>query len=301
MPKFVRFLCAAAMAAAICIFQSPADGHGLVGQRFFPATITTDDPFAVDELGFTFSTFDLPPGDDQARTHQLDVGAEFVKEIFPKFAIGVSDDWLSQRHVGGSRVAGFDNLTLTAKYEVFRNDAHEFIVSAGLETAIGGTGSKGIGADTFSTFTPTLYFGKGFGDLPDSLGGFKPLALTGTVGQTFPTNAVANTLEWGLALEYNIPYLQQHVRDVGIPEPFRNMIPLVEFSMETGENRDARGLTTGTINPGVLWECKYCQLGIEALIPVNHDSGSHVGAIFQVQIYIDDICPKDFGHPMFGG
>ena len=27
-----------------------AHAHGIVGERFFPATITTDDPFAADEL-----------------------------------------------------------------------------------------------------------------------------------------------------------------------------------------------------------------------------------------------------------
>ncbi len=34
-----------------------------------------------------------------------------------------------------------------------------------------------------------------------------------------------------IAIEYNLPYLQQHVKDIGLPRPFRDMIPLVEFSM----------------------------------------------------------------------
>jgi hypothetical protein len=78
------------------------------------------------------------------------------------------------------------------------------------------------------------------------------------------------------------------------------MIPLVEFAMSTQENRPGRGITTGTINPGVLYENAYFQLGIEANIPVNHDSGAHVGVTVQMWIYIDDIFPRTFGHPLFG-
>jgi hypothetical protein len=169
-----------------------------------------------------------------------------------------------------------------------------------LESEIGGTGSRSIGRNSFSTFTPTVYFGKGFSDLPDSLEFFKPVAVTGTLGLTLPTEAAdPNSLEWGFALEYNIPYLQQHVRDLGLPEPFKNMIPLVEFAGESPLNRGG-GISTMTINPGVLWESKYFQVGIEALIPVNHESGTHIGGIIQVQVYIDDLMPKLFGGAIFG-
>ena len=168
-----------------------------------------------------------------------------------------------------------------------------------MEAEIGGTGSKSIGRDSFTTFTPTLYFGKGFGDLPDTLPYLKPLAVTGTVRLNLPTEAEANSIEWGLAVDYNIPYLQQHVRDVGLPAPFKDMIPLVEFSFDNPINRGESQMT-GTINPGILWESQYVQVGIEALLPINGESGSHVGAIVQFQIYIDDLFPQICGHPIFG-
>jgi hypothetical protein len=91
------------------------------------------------------------------------------------------------------------------------------------------------------------------------------------------------------------------VKDVGLPKPLRNMIPLVEFAFETGENRADRGRTTGSINPGVLWESRYFQVGAEALIPINRDSERHVGVIIQVWIFLDDLAPGAFGHPIFGG
>jgi hypothetical protein len=280
--------------APLIFFSSFAGAHGFVGDRFFPPTITTDDPFAVDEFAFpTISYFPSPQRETNA-------GFEFDKEIFPHFALGVSDTYIAQHPRHDASANGWDNLTLTAKYELWQNDAHEAIVAVGLETEIGGTGAKQV-ADSFTTFAPTFYFGKGFGDLPDSLSAFKPIAVTGVFGQNFPTKADdSNSLEWGFAVEYSLPYLQQHVKDIGLPAPFKDMIPLVEFSMETGENRDDRGHTTGTINPGVLWESKYFQLGAEALIPVNGESGPHVGFTIQMWIYIDDLFPKTFGHPIFG-
>jgi hypothetical protein len=286
--------------AAICavLFTRAAivHAHGYVGDRFFPPTITTDDPFAVDE--FAFPTISHVPGSDNRET---DYGFEFDKEIFPHFALGISGTYIAQGGRGGAPSAyGWDNLTLTAKYELWHSDPHEAIVAVGLESEIGGTGSNAV-ANSFSTFTPTVYFGKGFGDLPDALDALKPFAVTGTIGRRFPTKADdANALEWGFAVQYSLPYLQQHVKDVGLPAPLRDMIPLVEISMETGQNRDNRGITTGTINPGVLWETPMFQLGAEALIPINEESGPHVGFTVQMWIYIDDLFPKVFGHPIFG-
>jgi len=135
--------------------------------------------------------------------------------------------------------------------------------------------------------------------LPDSLKYAKPFAVTATFGVDLPTDAAPNNLQWGIALEYSLPYLQEQVQDIGLPRPFRNMIPLVEFSMTSPLNRGG-GLTTGTINPGVLYEAKYFQIGAEALIPVNSASGHNVGAIVQLEIFIDDIWPKTFGFPLIG-
>ena len=76
-------------------------------------------------------------------------------------------------------MTGFGNLELSGKYQLLENDAHEAIVSLGLGVEVGGTGSRSVGADPFSTWAPGIFFGKGFGDLPESLRFLKPLALTG--------------------------------------------------------------------------------------------------------------------------
>ena len=276
--------------------------HGFVGDRFFPPTLTTDDPFAVDELALPSLTFfNTPAGDGAPESRTFEAGFEFDKEIFPHFAIGIADAYLAQTAHGSTSAHGLENIELTAKYELFHSDAHEAIFSVGIEGDIGHTGNVQA-SDPFSTITPTIYFGKGFGDLPVSLNALRPLAVTGTLGQSFSTQAAApNTLEWGFALEYSLPHLQSEVRDVGLPTILASLIPVTEFAFSTQENRDGRGHTTGTINPGLLYENLYFQLGAEALIPIDHDSGAHVGVIVQAWIYIDDIFPKFFGHPVFGG
>ena len=279
--------------------------HGFEGDRFFPPTIQTDDPFATDELALpTVSVFNDPPAADGSspKTREIDVNASFSKEIFPKFALSISDTYLNlepQGHQGHAQ-SGFDNIELNLKYVLFENAPHEVIFSVGSDIDLGGTGSKPLGVESFTTYTPQLYFGKGFGDLPDALKYAKPLAVTGTLGYDIPTEAAdPNAIEWGVAVEYSLPYLEEHVEDTGLPRPFRDLIPLVEFSMTSPTNRGG-GTTTGTVNPGVLWEQPDYQVGVEAVIPANSHSGQNVGAIVQVQIYIDDLFPGIFGHPIFG-
>lgn len=277
-----------------------AHAHGYVGARFFPATTATDDPFAVDELAFPTVSWVRDPGDGSP-FHNITSSFEFDKEIFPHLAIGVRGAYVYQIPDRWRTTQGWDNFGLTAKYELWTDAVHEFILSVGIESDIGGTGNSRIG-ESFTTISPVLYFGKGFGDLPDSVSFLQPFAVTGVFAQTFPFKPErANAFEWGFAIEYSLPYLQQHVKDVGLPAPFKDMIPLVEFALETPENRGERGITTGTVNPGVVWESRVVQLGVEANIPINSRSGAHVGVTVQAWIYIDDILPKVFGHPVFGG
>jgi hypothetical protein len=292
------FIGCAILAAALIARGPPARAHGYAGERFFPPTITTDDPFAADELALP--TVTAIKNTDGVR--EVDIGFELDKLIFPNLSLGISDTHTLLYPHGAPRTNGWENLDLNLKYNAYTNEAHEFIASIGLQTEIGGTGSRSIGRDAHSTFEPVFFFGKGFGDLPDSLAALKPLALTGVVGQTFPTAPDSpNTLEWGFSLQYQLPYLQSKVKDIGLPKPLRDMILLVEFPFETAENRGERGLTTGSVNPGVLWETKWAQFGAEAIIPVNSVSGRNVGVVFQVWIFLDDLDPAHFGHPLFGG
>jgi len=168
---------------------------------------------------------------------------------------------------------------------------------------------------------PGVFFGKGFGDLPEAVRFLKPLALTGLASIAIPTSASTRSitvndqtgerdieierhpdvLEWGFALEYSVIYLQSQVQDMHLPAPIDRLIPLVEFAVETPLNRGPGGPTTGTINPGVIRAGKYFQVGVEAVVPINEHTGNNVGVIAQLHFFLDDLFPHTIGRPLFGG
>ncbi len=287
LPGRASVLSAAIMVAAV----NPAAAHGVIGDRFFPATITTDDPFAADELALpTVTVFN----------HETDIDMEFSKSISPGIAVSVDLGYIDSDPPGGPKASGLDNVSLTPAAELYRDTEHETIVTAAFIWEIGGSGNKSV-ADRASSFTPELLFGKGFGDLPDSLGLLRPVAVTGQLGFQIPgTSTEFKAFEWGGALEYSLLYLQNNVRDQGFSPFVARFTPLVEFSLSSPTDRGG-GETTGTINPGLAWIGQYTQLTAEAIIPVNRASGGAVGFIAQLHFYIDDLFPDTLGRPIFGG
>jgi hypothetical protein len=278
-----------------------ADAHGFAGDRFFPATISTDDPFVANELSLpTFQAL-RQPGAPPSKT--FDLSADIALKLTPNFGIELADGYSLQKSPGSRLRTGFHNVEVGGKYQLLVSAEHEMILSTGVSAEIGGTGRASIGADRFSTITPGLFFGKGLGDLPDSVRMLRPLALTGQVGLSFPTRAsvegqpVPNNLVWGTAVEYSLIYLEEHVKDIGLRARFRRLIPLVEFAMQTPVNRIS-GPTTGTVNPGIIWSGQYFQLGVEAIVPINAHTGNNVGVVGQLHFYLDDILPKIFGKPL---
>ena len=319
-----RVLCVAlyGVAAAISTFAS-ARAHEIVGNRFFPATLTVDDPGVNDELAIpTISIFKT--GDDPS-VKQRDISAEFAKRITEDFAVSFSSTYTKLYAPGGPTMlgaSGFQNLETTFKYRAYKNAEHEFVLSVGLNIEWGGSGAQDVGAERFTVYTPTIYFGKGFGDLPSSMNWARPFAVTGQFGYAIPSSRSTTTasidpdtgdqsidtefhprvVTWGGSLQYSMPYLKSAVVDLGLPDFFNHLIPLVEASLQTPvSNTFSTGtVTTGNISPGVIWTGRYYQVGVEALIPINRQSGSGVGVIGQLHLYLDDIFPSTIGRPLFG-
>jgi hypothetical protein len=309
-------LCAGPLA---CLPFLPADAHEIVGNRFFPATLTIDDPGVNDELALP--TVAISKTGDDPSVKQLDISGEFSKRITEDFAVSFAPTWTRIYAPGGPTMtgaSGFQNLETTFKYRVFKNPEHEFVMSVGLNIEWGGSGAQDVGAERFTVYTPTLYFGKGFGDLPSSMGWARPFALTGQVGYAIPSSRSTVTVDpdsgdvdtefnprvlvWGGSLQYSLPYLKSAVVDLGLPDFVNHLIPIVEASLQTPvSNTFSSGtVTTGTINPGVIWVGKYYQVGVEAMIPINRASGTSVGAIAQLHLFLDDIFPNSIGRPIFG-
>jgi hypothetical protein len=309
--------------AIMLVSFNQSAAHEIVGNRFFPATLGIDDPGTNDELALpTVAAFKT--GDDPS-VRQRDVSTEFSKRITEAFAVSFGSTYSHISAPGGPAgmgANGFQNLDTTFKYRVIKDPEHEFIVSVGLGIEWGGTGAGSVGADPFNTYTPTLFFGKGLGDLPDTLSWIRPVAITGQVGYSIPGrnstttfgidpdtgNSTVDTefhphvLSWGGTLQYSMPYLKSAVIDLGLPDVVNRLIPLVEATFQTPvANTFTSGtLTTGTISPGFIWVGNTFQIGVEALIPINRQSGTNVGAIAQLHFYLDDIDPHGLGKPIFG-
>ena len=296
----------------ISLVLLPASGwpHGWAGKRFFPSTIITEDPFVNDEFSFVVGHIKAPD-EDGALNRTTNIETEYTKTIFPKFGIslGGNVNFVDPVNVGPNR-SGFSNMDVGAKYQFFTSARYESLASIGLGASIGGTGNPNVPeGDAFSTLAPGVFFGQGFGFLPKKVKFFRPFAITGLVQANVPTvresfidggfSRNPNTLTWGGAIEYSIPYLQAFVKDIGIPAPFNRMIPVVEASGTSCIDKACSG-TTGTVNPGVFWVGSYFQFGLEATIPFNDATGKDVGVMAQFHIFIDDVAPKSLGRPIFG-
>jgi hypothetical protein len=302
--------------AAAFVSIGQAGAHEVVGNRFFPATLNIDDPGVNDELAIpTISYFkngDSPPA------KQFDFSGEYAKRITDAFAISIGADWTRLKPSWMPAVSGFQNVETLFKYRVYRNPEHEFVMSIGLGVEWGGTGSATVGAEQFNVYTPTLFFGKGLGDLPDTVSWLRPVAITGQIGYAVPGRAKTVTLDadsgdidiernarvlaWGGSIQYSMPYLRSAVVDLDLPDFINSLIPIVEFSLQTpvANTLTSGTVTTGTINPGVIWVGNYFQVGVEAVIPVNRQSGSGVGVLAQLHFYLDSIDPRGIGKPIFG-
>ena len=291
-------------------FTSDALAHCFVGARFLPATLATDDPCVADEMSIPTvawsKTADSPPAS------QLDVGIDFSKRITDNFGVSVSQGWTSIRQPDGTLMQGFGNFETTFQYQILKDREHELAILSGLIVDWGRTGSTGSGfATNYSLVTPTLYFGKGFGDLPSRFGGFRAFAVTGQVGYQIPTTSfdftqnafVPQQLVYGASLQYSMPYLKSEIVDLGLPDFINHLIPIVEMSLTTpvANNFGNPYTTTGTVNPGVIWVGSYFQVGLEAMVPINRQSGTGVGVVGQLHLYLDDMFPSTIGQPLFGG
>ena len=264
--------------------SAKAAAHEIVGNRFFPATLGIDDPGVNDELSLP----DRRQLQDRRRFRRF--GSAIFPPNFPNGSPRISR-YRSARPTPSSvrsdptaaGANGFQNLETTFKYRVFKNPEHEFVMSVGLSVEWGGTGAASVGADPFNTYTPTIYFGKGLGDLPDTLSWIRPVAITGQVGYAIPGRNSTTTfgidpdsgdptvdtefhprvLNWGGTIQYSMPYLKSAVVDLGLPDFINHLIPLVEANLQTpvANTLTSGTTTTGTINPGVIWVGNTFQVG----------------------------------------
>jgi hypothetical protein len=290
-------------------FAQVAQAHGIAGDRLFPATLSIDDPAVGDELSLPTFTYQPQSGSGGSpETRSYGYGVEWDKTITKNLGFSINDGYSVIHQQGSNSLYGWNDLVTTLKYQFFENDAHEILMSAGIQREWGGTGALRTGEDSTGWTQPTFYAGKGFGDLPSSVSLLRPIAVTTELGYQFsdvPTATSPNGLShnpnfWnvGFTVQYDMHYLQSQVKDYDLPEVINHLIPLVEFAYSTPASTAYGATTTGTIAPGFLYEGGSYQIGVEALIPATKASGSRTGLIAQLHFYLDDLFPTTIGKPV---
>jgi hypothetical protein len=257
---------------------------------------------------------------------------EYAKTITADLGVSIGSGFTHQSNPSSN---GWGNIETQVKYVFYQNPEHEFIVAGAVNVEWGHTGasptysSLATPPDQYSTITPKLYIGKGFGDVEADW--LKPFAITGEVDYSLSTHPISATLQqdpssginyiqldqtptvltYGATLQYSLLYMNSYVHEV--PEIFRRLIPAFEGVFSTpvsniGPSQYAVPgtpgvpvhITTGVVGPSLYYIGNYFQLGVMAQLPINQASGKHIGAAAVLDFFLDDIAPDTIGKPLFG-
>jgi hypothetical protein len=301
------------IALALAMASEQAHAHGVAGNRYFVGTMTFDDPAVADEAVVPFYTY-LPQPEQGSQVVQNQIDWSFSRLLTPTLAITYDSGWTHQAWPI-RQTSGFDTTDIGLKYEAYRDNRHEALVAVGVAFGIPHSGSQSVGEDAPTTVQPGVFFGKGFGDLADSLSWLRPFAVTGavvsqtpigpagrafapnlTTGQfTTVQNPAVETIDWGFSVQYSTYYLTN--RFTGGPpkdEPLNQWVPLVEFSFQSPIGQQ----TAATINPGFAYAAETWQVSAALVVPMNGAGGSGLGFRAQLLLFLDDLVPKLFGKPL---
>jgi hypothetical protein len=259
-----RFTCAFAhyrsvplIAAVAVLTCSAAAAHGIAGNRLFPGTLSFDDPAVSDEFALTPSWLNRQAADGTAVADH-GVSWELMRLLVPNLA-AVVDSGFIHRDWPQLQRNGFETTTLSLKGLLYESDPHEVLLSAKMSWGIGGSGASAVGAIDPNIFQSALYFGKGFGDLPDRFEWLRPFAVTGGLAIEIPAvsrstilgvNSASSALipidhenvpilHWGLSIQYSTYYLTS--RFTGGPpkqEPLNQFVPLIEFAFDSPRGQE---------------------------------------------------------------
>ena len=292
----------ALLIAGFALLPAPADAFVAAGDRVFPGTLILPQIAPTDEAyiqGATpFGGTTPVPSNVSRRTDAIWF---FGKTLTERLGMRFRDVYTRLDPTVGSSRYGWQTLTANAQYEALLDPPHEFLFSVGVDRQFGGTGAGRVQRRGFSGIgatTPSIYFGKGLGDL--DIGYLRPLAIEGTFGYLIadksPRPDVATA---GFAIEYSIPYLQSKVRALNLHDLIRGLTPITEFFLTTPAGQGHGLPNTALIAPGVIYAGEGWQFGIEAMIPMTRGTGRGVGVTAQFHVWLDYFFADSIGRPVF--
>ena len=130
------------------------DAHGIAGNRYFDGTLSFDDPAVADEAILPYyAQLDFPAQGSNTSENRLNWA--FARLLTPTLAFTADGGWLHQNWPVG-HTSGADKADIGLKYEAYRDNQHEALISVGLAWGIGHSGARGVGADAPDTIQPGL-------------------------------------------------------------------------------------------------------------------------------------------------
>jgi hypothetical protein len=295
-------------------FTSNLQAHGIAGNRLFAGTLSFDDPAVADEAILPlYSYLDYPTQGSNVSENRIN--AAFSRLLTPTLSLTIDSGWVHQNWPIGN-TSGVDKTNVGLKYEAYRDNRHEALISVGLAWGIGHSGASAVGTAAPNTIQPGVFVGKGFGDLPESLSWLRPFAVTGAIVDEVPVGSSRATalapnlttgrfdsasfpgveiLRWGFSVQFSTLYLTDRF-DSGPPihEPINQWVPLIEFKFDSPSGQK----TVATANPGFTYIDRTWQLAAEIILPMNHAGGNGLGFRAQLLLFLDDLLPSVFGKPL---
>jgi hypothetical protein len=303
---FVRAAIAWLGVAAICgapVGAALSDQAAyVVGDRLFPATPTSEDPFIADAVAGTIGHLRQNGGPNFG---QLKLGFAIEKRITTDLGVALEGAYEVLSPLNLPDVYGFENFEAMVKYQAYKSDAHEAVFSVGLGREFGGTGASRVGAEPVGATTPALYFGKGLGDLPDDLKYLRPFAVTGSLGYQIPDRRARDGDHFpsmavvGASLQYSLRYLQGNVQYIGLPPPIGRLTALVEFTYAAPVTRSYGQGPTALLAPGLVYSQEGVDYAVEALVPLTRQAGAGIGFVASMHIPLGKLSAA-LGKPLFG-
>jgi len=252
--------------------------------RDFPKTLLFDEPGIDDEVSLPTVLF-VP--------RETDVDFELDKRLTEWLSLQINGGYTELSRIGEPSAGGWQNSTATLKVLAYADRAMEQLVSFSLTREFGGSGARRIGAERVGSTVAALNFGQGFAALA-AAPAFKPFAITGVAGFLVPDSAAAGGVRQALvsaSLQYSLDVLAGSDAGLRVPGFMRPLIPIVEFTYATPAH--------GTLAPGLIYAGEGYQVAVEALVPLTRASGTHVGAIAQLNISLSMFGVAALTRPVF--
>ena len=309
---------AALICAGVFLRASPGLAHAVCGSRVYPVTLTLDDPGVADELTLPQIVYSRQGADGgPGPSHDTSIQFEYDKRLTDDIGFAFNDDYNINQQNNAKTQTGWDDITVTAKWAKCVDPDSDFQLGFGVIREFGRTGTSHIGADQYGNSAPTVYLGKGLDAIPVPM--LQPLQVTGELSYviadkefkqfsyTDPMTGMMSTRSndgttngWigGFSVQYSIPYLQNQIKDFGLPEPIAHMIPVAEFSWISAASSPGGSPTSWTLAPGFIYLRRWYQVGVEALVPLNKAAGTNVGFMVQYHVFLDDLFPHGIGAPL---